>query len=341
MHHLYRCSFATQGVPYVDGSRAMCEAVCSYGSTVDPLDMGLLSRVTMCIFSLYPTQGMNTMTLITNVVARHVEAFNKTALRQKALKALMEKGNHFGVMSAYGPFSKSKNQERHGELMAELQKMGYKKIEPLKGSWDGVAEKSVLIPNIKPADLFKLSQKFDQVSAIYKSPDDVIGMYFNKDKTATVAMRPDKSMAADLSNNEDLYSKGRNFSFSFGFLWGEKMPWDGKSAVKKADVLDKIDINPKSDDSGSSGSEDSKPEENTKDAPANWDEFLKERYDGGKKKVPNPNSDTKSTHPQVAVSTALKNDGYRRRLQQEYKKWDSGKQDYARVASRYLANLAS
>lgn len=284
------------------------------------------------------------MSLIANVVARHVEAFNKTALRQKALKALMEKGNHFGVMSAYGPFSKSKNQERHGELMAELQKMGYKGIEALKGSWDGVAEKSVLIPKIKPSDLFKLSQKFDQVSSIYKSPDGVIGMYYNKDKTAEVAMKPDESLAADISNKEDLYSKGRNFSFSFGFLWGQKMPWDGKSPVKKSDVLKKIDIKPKSDEGDNSpATEEAKPEasETGKDVPANWNDFLKERYDGGKKKVPNPNSDTRSSHPTVSVSTALKNDGYRKRMLQEYKKWNGSKQDYARVASRYLQKLSS
>ena len=63
-----------------------------------------------------------------------------------------------------------------------------------------------------------------------------------------------------------------------------------------------------------------------------WDEFLKARYDGGKKKVPNPNPDTKNTYPQVTLSTALKFEvggkfPVYEKVKQEYAQWLSSEGD--------------
>ena len=167
---------------------------------------------------------------------RAILAHLKVALRLKQMEAMMQKGRKFGVLSAYGPGSKSQNQERHGILMGDLQRMGYRKIHPLKGSWDGVAEKSVIVPNMAFGDLVKLGEKFDQVSVIYKDPSGVIGMYYPGQKVAEFAVAEDGSIAAAWEANKDLYSKARGISFEFGFLWGQKVPWNGSSPFTRKGV---------------------------------------------------------------------------------------------------------
>ena len=104
----------------------------------------------------------------------------KLAFKKTQLQALMGRGGVFGVMSAYATgFSKRENQTRHGELIRDLQILGLRVI-PLKGSWGGVTEKSVLIPNIRPEDLFDLGRKYFQDAVIYKSKDEVLGMYYTQ-----------------------------------------------------------------------------------------------------------------------------------------------------------------
>lgn len=34
-----------------------------------------------------------------------------------------------------------------------------------------------------------------------------------------------------------LWSKGRGTSFSFDFLWGQKLPWNGSSVVDKNQIV--------------------------------------------------------------------------------------------------------
>jgi len=55
--------------------------------------------------------------------------------------------------------------------------------------------------------------------------------------------------------------------------------------------------------------------------PPKWDEFLKARYEGGKKKVTNPNPKTKTKWPQVTAQTAMKDKNFMKRLMKEYKEW--------------------
>lgn len=50
-------------------------------------------------------------------------------------------------------------------------------------------------------------------------------------------------------------------------------------------------------------------------------EFWKEVYDGGKKKVSNPNQATKKTHPNVSASTAMKTPAFQAKVKKEFKAW--------------------
>lgn len=93
---------------------------------------------------------------------------DKIALKHRTFQRLMAQGGSFGVISAYASGPKSKNKERHGELVADLQRLGYRRFSVLKGSWEGVAERSIIIPDIKPEHLFELGRKYGQDSVIYK-----------------------------------------------------------------------------------------------------------------------------------------------------------------------------
>jgi hypothetical protein len=168
-------------------------------------------------------------------VLREIAAsLKKEALRKKQLSKMLEQGGTFGVISAYqGGSSKKKNQERHGDLMADLQRLGYHP-ETLRGSWEGVTEKSVLVPGIRPEHLFELGRKYGQDAVIHKSKDGVLGMYHTKgEPKAQIAVDPKSDPAFDISTDKELYSKARGLSFEFGFLWGTDVPWDGKTPVAR------------------------------------------------------------------------------------------------------------
>lgn len=58
------------------------------------------------------------------------------------------------------------------------------------------------------------------------------------------------------------------------------------------------------------------------EAPSRWQEFLDAVYEGGKKKIPNPDPDTRESHPEIAVSTLLQKDkNYRKKLMDQFRRW--------------------
>jgi hypothetical protein len=59
-----------------------------------------------------------------------------------------------------------------------------------------------------------------------------------------------------------------------------------------------------------------------KGPPARWKEFLKEKYESGKKKVTNTNPDTKDQFPQVTMLTLFNNDSqFKAKVMKEYESW--------------------
>lgn len=161
-------------------------------------------------------------------------AQQKISFRQRQLLRLLQVGGTFGVMSAYTNGPKSLNKARHGELVADLQRAGYARIIPLKGSWEGVTERSLLIPGIAPGVLFELGRKYTQDSVIYKSAGGVIGLYYLKGTPrAEVAVDPKGDPVFELASDSSLFSKARNLSFSLGFLWGQPLPWDGRAPITR------------------------------------------------------------------------------------------------------------
>lgn len=65
-----------------------------------------------------------------------------------------------------------------------------------------------------------------------------------------------------------------------------------------------------------------------------FDRFLGERYEGGKGKVPNPVRENRERHPDVAFNTAMKDEGFRRRVKDEFEEWKGKKKDDKRAPSK-------
>ena len=56
-------------------------------------------------------------------------------------------------------------------------------------------------------------------------------------------------------------------------------------------------------------------------ADKDWQTFLDQKYEGGHKKVPNPNQETKEHFPEVTVNHAMKDEHFRKHIQDEYEQW--------------------
>lgn len=168
-------------------------------------------------------------------IIRRQAAMDLIALKVKQFNRMLSMPGEFGILTAYGPGSKKQNKDRQTKLIKDLQKMGYD-FDHLGGKWEGITEKSLLVPDIKASDLFTLGKKYDQISVIHKNKSGVVGMYYPKEGKVEVAIKPDASIAGEIAEGHDLWSKSRGNSFSFDFLWGQKQPWDGHKAIDKNQV---------------------------------------------------------------------------------------------------------
>jgi hypothetical protein len=151
----------------------------------------------------------------------------------KDLEQLSKMGRQFAVISAYRPpdeHGKHENKQRHGDLMADLQRMGYRKFETLRSSWEDMAsgtrhgERSILVPGMSFKDATHLMKKYNQDGILYKDPSGSVGIY-KKDGKAEMAYDPktgDPAISKALDKSE--YSKGRSMSFGLQLVEGE-IPW--------------------------------------------------------------------------------------------------------------------
>lgn len=169
----------------------------------------------------------------------------------KDLEHLTKKGRSFGVVSAYrAGLSKAENQERHGQLIADLQKLGFRNVETLKSQWDDMAtgvthkEKSILIPNIAFEALHKLGKKYDQDAVLFKDPSGSVGIYF-KDGTAMMAFDPKGEVALTKSDKPGEYSKGRGMSFGLQLVEDRKFHFSGP--VTRDDIIKDLEAHPMKD----------------------------------------------------------------------------------------------
>lgn len=160
----------------------------------------------------------------------------------KDLDQLSKKGRSFGILSAYrANLSKSENQQRHGQLVADLQKAGITRTETFKSHWEDMAtqvvhkEKSLFVPHITFGTLISLMDKYEQDAVVYKDASGSIGIY-DKNGIATMAFDPQGDIALTKSLGKDDYSKGR--SMSFGLQLVDNMTFHyGSSPVTRDEIV--------------------------------------------------------------------------------------------------------
>jgi|AntDeeMinimDraft_6_1070357.scaffolds.fasta_scaffold13763_1 hypothetical protein len=142
------------------------------------------------------------------------------------LKQLHEKRGTFAILSAYRPLSKSENQDRHGELIRDLQIMGYRKWYDAKGYWTHT-EKSLLVPKMNFGDAMQMGHKYDQDAVVFKSMDGIIGIYYMADRTVQL-VGPDIEMEAE---DDDAITNFRNTGLTYD-LYDERIPFRGPVTKK-------------------------------------------------------------------------------------------------------------
>jgi hypothetical protein len=151
---------------------------------------------------------------------------------------LEQGGRQFAVLTAYRPRSKSQNKKEMQKLLADVQKMGYRKIVPQKASWKDAetgevsGERSILIPNMSFEHATALMKKYDQDAIIFKDESGSVGVY-NRNGTANMAYDPktgDPSVTKALDKSQ--YSKSRSMSFGLNIVPGDFKWSDGPVTAK-------------------------------------------------------------------------------------------------------------
>jgi hypothetical protein len=166
-----------------------------------------------------------------------------TAFGVNDLEQLSKMGRSFGVISAYrSGLSKSENQKRHGQLMADLQKAGLK-AHTFKSQWEDMdtkvthKEKSIFVPKIGFKELNELGKKYEQDAVLFKDHSGSIGIYF-KDNTAVMAFNDTGEM--DVSKSKDPkqeYSRGRGVSFGLQLIDDQKFHYSDNKPVTQDQIV--------------------------------------------------------------------------------------------------------
>ena len=126
------------------------------------------------------------------------------------------KEGKFGIVSAYGNFSKKENQERGDKLKKMVRDLGYGYKE-MRGVWKGeegvTFEYPLFIPKLSAKDAKALGKEFDQEAVIFaESPEKVILFDTKNDKEVMTFTKLETEGKDVWESYSDL--KGKKFRFS-------------------------------------------------------------------------------------------------------------------------------
>jgi hypothetical protein len=190
----------------------------------------------------------------------------------RELKEWLRRDEEFVVVSAYNEAQpKSENQKWHGELMADLSRMGYtsRDVRPLRGKYfrkrmkDGklvteeVAEQSVIVFGMPYTEGRELAAKYRQDSFIHKSRAGVVGAYYVTSEgqvalaldrgqlalgeaAAKVEPRRPKLERQGPPHPDDPWSKGRSVGFEFPIDWDTKLSHDPKTPISPTQAEEQL-----------------------------------------------------------------------------------------------------
>jgi len=165
------------------------------------------------------------------------EGLEKRRSEQKEFIKLLSYGPRFGVVSAHQGSSDSKNKIRRAQLIADLTRLGYRKVSPMRGKWSLLPEDAFLIQNVRPDDLFELGRKYKQDFVVFSNEPGVLGFYNTKgDPKARVIVDPTGDTTFRSLTDMTPYSRSQGLDVEFGLLWSKEFPWDGRSAFNRKQV---------------------------------------------------------------------------------------------------------
>jgi hypothetical protein len=76
-------------------------------------------------------------------------------------------------------------------------------------------------------------------------------------------------------------------------------------------------------------------------ADKDWKQFLDQKYDGGKKKVKNPHHATSKRYPEVTVNHAMKDEHFRKHIQEEYAQWKGSETEVEKTVFNHKVLFSS
>jgi len=272
----------------------------------------------------------------------HAAAFEREAdVSKRLVNRLMAEGHSFGNVSAHRPDqSRRRNKEAMLRLQRELQRRGYRPVSTYSTWTDDKTgkqyqERSFLVPDARPEDMFELGRMFQQDSVIYKSRAGALGMYYTgRNPRALLAQDEQGRPSFDVQpikapkkekgpgprgkerEQEELFSRSRGLNFTFDFDWGAEHPWDGRTPIDARGKPDPGDLG-----RSPGGKPEGRPEPRPAGGSAEWETYLRRFWDGGRRKVPNTNRETRDRYPKVEMLTLMKTDPrFRHRVRQDYRR---------------------
>lgn len=156
---------------------------------------------------------------------------------QKEYTKLMAYGPRFGIVSAHEGKGSKKNKILRAQLLADITRLGYRKVTPLHGEWNLIPDDSFLLPNVRPEDLFDLGRKYGQEFVVYQKNAGLMGFYYTKgDPKARIIVDPAGDTAFRSVSDMTPFSRGQGLDLEWGLLWSKEFPWDGHKPLSRKQV---------------------------------------------------------------------------------------------------------
>lgn len=155
-------------------------------------------------------------------------------INQREFSKLTSFGPRFGIISVGTQGSETEQKVRHADLLADLKRLGYRKVSPLRGKWNLVPEDSYVIQNIRPEDLFELGRKYGQDFVIFSNESGLVGFYYTKgEPKARIIVDPKGDTTFRSLTDMTPYSRAQGLDVDFGLLWSKEFAWDGRSPLSR------------------------------------------------------------------------------------------------------------
>jgi hypothetical protein len=162
---------------------------------------------------------------------------SKGLTEQREFSKLLSMGPRFGTVSALTGTDKSKNKIRQSQLVADLHRLGYRKVSPMQGDWSLIPNESLHVQNVRPEDLFELGRKYDQEFVVFQNQPGVLGFYYLKgEPKARIIVDPKGDTAFRSVSDMTPYSRGKGLDLEWGLLWSKDFPWDGHAGLTRKQI---------------------------------------------------------------------------------------------------------